>query len=62
MDLLADDRVAGWPLILPTLEALETLVPDPQRLILQVDLDVARHVHLGGLPNQNLWRERGGKP
>ena len=54
VDLLADERVAGRPLVLPTLEALQALVPDPQRLVLQVDLNVARHVNLGRLPNQDL--------
>ena len=63
VDLLADERVAGRPLVLPTLEALQALVPDPQRLVLQVDLNVARHVNLGRLPNQDLWgKEYCGNP
>ena len=54
MDLLADERVARRPpVVLATLEALEALVPDAQRFVLQVDLNVARHVHLGRLPNQD---------
>ena len=57
MDLLADERVAGRPLVLSALEALEALVPDAEGLVLQVDLDVARHVHLGRLPYQDLWWE-----
>ena len=53
VDLLADD--AFRPLVvLAALEALQALVPDPQRLVLQVDLNVARHVHLGRLPYQDL--------
>ena len=53
MDLLADDALRPL-VVLAALEALQALVPDPQRLVLQVDLNVARHVHLGRLPYQDL--------
>lgn len=41
-------------------ETLETQVPDLQRLLLRIDVDrdVAGHVHLGGLPNQDLQTKR----
>ena len=61
MDLLADDALRPL-VVLAALEALQALVPDPQRLVLQVDLNVARHVHLGRLPYQDLWRMKHGNP